>query len=311
MRITLTSDVVTPIGTPTASSGRVSMFSLRSRSRSSFSSTDPVLSPARALQVYEEAPIAVLVVDAQGVILQRNHEANALAARVMAERGGAVLQGLQRALATTIREERSYPVTRIVSVEKDGRHAEAKVLINRLNEGYVAVWSDDTAAADTARASKSVASELSASSGALTSLSDQIAAGAEEVSTRAASVAAGSEQMSASIREIAIGAEAAAASTAAAVGLTGLASECLAKLGESSTRIGAVSKLISAIAEQTNLLALNATIEAARASEAGKGFAVVDASAGVDLHGRRFRGSIQTADRGDDGLAAVQVRDRP
>ena len=49
----------------------------------------------------------------------------------------------------------------------------------------------------------------------------------------------------------------------------------MAKLGESSTEIGSVLKVISSIAEQTNLLALNATIEAARAGELGKGFAVV------------------------------------
>src|SRR5665647_24515 len=187
------------MGTVTAPSGRVPMFSLRSRSRSSFSATDPVLTPVRALQIFQEAPVAILVVDAQGAILQRNHEANALAAKVVAERGGAMLQALQRELVATIREQRSYPVIRIARFEKDGRHAEGKVLINRLNEGYVAIWSADTAAADTARASKSVASELSASSEALTLLSDQIAAGAEEVSARAASVAAGSEQMSASI----------------------------------------------------------------------------------------------------------------
>ena len=46
-------------------------------------------------------------------------------------------------------------------------------------------------------------------------------------------------------------------------------------LGQASTAIGDVIKIISSIADQTNLLALNATIEAARAGESGKGFAVV------------------------------------
>jgi methyl-accepting chemotaxis protein len=47
------------------------------------------------------------------------------------------------------------------------------------------------------------------------------------------------------------------------------------KLGDSSTEIGEVIKVITSIAQQTNLLALNATIEAARAGESGRGFAVV------------------------------------
>ncbi|RSM52771.1 chemotaxis protein [Actinoplanes sp. ATCC 53533] len=46
-------------------------------------------------------------------------------------------------------------------------------------------------------------------------------------------------------------------------------------LGQASTAIGDVIKIISSIADQTNLLALNATIEAARAGEVGRGFAVV------------------------------------
>ena len=46
----------------------------------------------------------------------------------------------------------------------------------------------------------------------------------------------------------------------------------MAKLGDSSTEIGNVVKVITSIAEQTNLLASNATIEAARAGEMRTGF---------------------------------------
>ncbi len=250
---------------------------LRRRSRPAASSTafDAQFVRAGAFGVFLAAPVAMLVTDAQGAIVARNRAAEALAASVAAERGSAILAALQRELATIIRRETSYPLTHVVSVEDSGRHAQAKVLINRLNEGYVAVWSDDTAVADSARVTQSVASELFTSSGSLTELSDQIAAVAAEVAARADAVAVGSEQMSASIREIAVGAVEASRGTANAVRLAGLANERLAKLGDSSMRIGAVSKLISEIADQTNLLALNATIEAARAGEAGKGFAVV------------------------------------
>jgi methyl-accepting chemotaxis protein len=88
-------------------------------------------------------------------------------------------------------------------------------------------------------------------------------------------LAGSTRQMTASIQEIARNAAEAAKVARGAVALAATTGDTIGKLGQSSTEIGAVVKVINSIAEQTNLLALNATIEAARAGEAGKGFAVV------------------------------------
>lgn len=103
----------------------------------------------------------------------------------------------------------------------------------------------------------------------------QIAAASTQVSMSIDSVSAGAEQMSASIKEIARNASDATLVANHAVENAKEATATVGRLGESSTEIGQIVKVITGIAQQTNLLALNATIEAARAGEAGKGFAVV------------------------------------
>ncbi|WP_249288906.1 methyl-accepting chemotaxis protein [Mobiluncus curtisii] len=98
---------------------------------------------------------------------------------------------------------------------------------------------------------------------------------ANEVSAAISTVAAASEEMGASIREISSNATNAAEVANHAMDVASYTTEIMAKLSDSSQRIGEVIASITQIAEQTNLLALNATIEAARAGDAGKGFAVV------------------------------------
>jgi methyl-accepting chemotaxis protein len=141
----------------------------------------------------------------------------------------------------------------------------------------------------TVRAIARNAQTVTGSAEQLTAVSQQMAGTAEETSTQAGVVSAATEQvshnvqtaatateeMSASIKEIAKNAGEAAQVAHEAVEVAQKTNWTVGKLGESSSEIGTVIKVINSIAEQTNLLALNATIEAARAGEAGKGFAVV------------------------------------
>jgi methyl-accepting chemotaxis protein len=128
----------------------------------------------------------------------------------------------------------------------------------------------------------SSAEELTAVNRSLGASADETLARAESASSTASgvsrnveTVASGTEQMSGAIQEIARNALTAAQVAGDAVKVTERANGTVGRLGQSSTEIGKVIKVITSIAQQTNLLALNATIEAARAGEAGKGFAVV------------------------------------
>jgi methyl-accepting chemotaxis protein len=117
--------------------------------------------------------------------------------------------------------------------------------------------------------------QITANSEETSAQADVVSKAAEAVSQNLQTVATGAEEMSASIKEIAKNATEAAKVATSAVRVAETTTATVSKLGESSTEIGQVIKVITSIAQQTNLLALNATIEAARAGEAGKGFAVV------------------------------------
>jgi methyl-accepting chemotaxis protein len=136
--------------------------------------------------------------------------------------------------------------------------------------------------AGTADQVASASEELSSTSQTITANSEEtstqarvVSTGSDEVNRNLQTVATGSDEMSTSIKEIAKNAHESAKIATGAVQIAEETTQVVGKLGESSTEIGQVIKVITSIAQQTNLLALNATIEAARAGEAGKGFAVV------------------------------------
>ena len=133
------------------------------------------------------------------------------------------------------------------------------------------------------------ATSLAQASNRVSDQSSGIAAAAEQASARAGSMAAAADQVSGNVNTVSVGAEELEASIEAiarnaqeaaqiageATARARAANATVAGLGESSSAVGDVIKVITSIAQQTNLLALNATIEAARAGEAGRGFAVV------------------------------------
>ena len=121
----------------------------------------------------------------------------------------------------------------------------------------------------------STSQQITTNSEETSAQADVVSKAAQTVSQNLQTVATGAEEMGTSIKEIAKNATEAARVATAAVKVAETTTATISKLGDSSTEIGQVIKVITSIAQQTNLLALNATIEAARAGEAGKGFAVV------------------------------------
>ena len=163
--------------------------------------------------------------------------------------------------------------------DKEGFFLDISTQVNRLidtsRKAFQAISKNATSLASSSEELAAVSMQMSSNAEETAAQAKVVSGAAVEVSSNTQTVAAGVEEMSASIREISINAVEASTVANQAVQIAQRTNATMAKLGESSTEIGSVLKVISSIAEQTNLLALNATIEAARAGELGKGFAVV------------------------------------
>lgn len=148
-------------------------------------------------------------------------------------------------------------------------------LLSNLRESIGGLAQSSQTLASSSHELSAISSSMSAAAEQTSSQSNLVSSAALEVSQNLQTVAAATEEMTATIKEIASSAAQAARSATDAVAVAESTRVTIARLGESSTEIGNVIKVITSIAQQTNLLALNATIEAARAGESGKGFAVV------------------------------------
>jgi methyl-accepting chemotaxis protein len=233
------------------------------------------LLPFDLFEILDKAPQCVIVTDDRAGIVFQNAAALQLAEIVNGNRGGPLLQALRVTLAEREWARQTFPVTVPVSAATSIGQAHADLTISAISGGFVVTWTDLTDDRERERVVTRVASELATTAESFTAYAAMLTSAVSEVSEQASAVASGSNQLTDSIQEIASSAATAVANTAEAVRSAQSATSLVARLSESSDRIGAISRLISTIAGQTKLLALNATIEAARAGKAGKGFAVV------------------------------------
>jgi methyl-accepting chemotaxis protein len=165
---------------------------------------------------------------------------------------------------------------RVSSTDEVGRMArDLNQAVDSVRGTIESLAASASSVAGTAEQFIGVAESIAASAEEAGGRADEATGASAEIARYVGTLAAGAEQMIGSIGEISHNANEALRVADDAVAMADETNARMARLGESSTEIGNVVKVITSIAEQTNLLALNATIEAARAGDAGKGFAVV------------------------------------
>ena len=189
-----------------------------------------------------------------------------------------ITQPLQRMVSALGRVAERDLTTSVVVTSRDeiGQMATALgTALNSMREAVATVGETSAALAGAAEELTAVATQLGGAADETTAQAGTVSVAAEEVSANVTTMSAATDEMTASIGEIARSASTAAGVATGAVTTAEETSRAVERLGQASTEIGDILKVINSIAEQTNLLALNATIESARAGEAGKGFAVV------------------------------------
>ncbi|MGI6856382.1 methyl-accepting chemotaxis protein [Mesorhizobium sp. 1B3] len=233
---------------------------------------DEIGQMAAAVQVFKEAQIAKVRLEAEAVDSRTATEAERARTQAEKEREAAEDRIAVAAIATGLARLAEGDLTYRIAEDFPPKAEQLKTDFNRAMvelqaamttiHGSVGAIGTGTgeitqAADDLSRRTEQQAASLEQTAAALTEVSEtvrQTADGARQAARVTGEARAGAEKSSEVVRE---------------------AITAMAEIERSSEQISQIIGVIDEIAFQTNLLALNAGVEAARAGEAGKGFAVV------------------------------------
>lgn len=228
---------------------------------------------AHALEIFRQAAIAKIELEAQALVARQQAEAEKVRFQLEAEseaqaRLMQATTGLAAALRRLAGGDLSFELNEPFAPDFEALRHDLNQTIRQLDAAMSGVVQSSVAinggsqeisesAADLARRTEQQAASLEETAAALDELTANIRISAERA---------------VEARAVAHSADKDANRTANLVVDTVSAME---KIEQSSGKIGNIIGVIDEIAFQTNLLALNAGVEAARAGEAGRGFAVV------------------------------------
>lgn len=188
--------------------------------------------------------------------------------KLTSERQSAIIQDLIGNLVKISRGDMRIRV----NVDYIGNYA----ILKKATEETVVALNQTLMTIDTAAEQVSIGAEqVSSGAQALASGATEQAAAIEELSASVNLISEQAVQNSANVKVAVQYVEQAGAGVFAGNAQMVQLTNAMEHIGDASSQIAGIAKVIEDMAFQTNILALNAAIEAARAGAAGKGFAVV------------------------------------
>lgn len=267
----LTRMIATPIRSLTAVMGRLAEGD-NAVEVPSVERKDEVGQIARAVQVFKDAAIEKLRVEAQAVELREGAEADRNRTEAEKAREAREDHVAVSALAAGLASLANGDLTHRIEVAFAPKTQQLK---DDFNQAMAQLQETMATISGAVGAMKTGTGEISQAADDLSRRTEQQAASLEEtaaaldqITTTVKKTAEGARQAARVSGEARSGAEKSGAVVREAV-------SAMDQIEKSSEQIGRIIGVIDEIAFQTNLLALNAGVEAARAGEAGRGFAVV------------------------------------